>query len=190
MNLTIKTKALGVQKISFKIVFTSLIILLFVACKDDSSSKSQNQNVSENQGQQDFDAVLKTDTIQLTKLSPESKNITREWMGYIALNSEIERFDDYSLQDLVNNSETILNVTDTLQQSIPEKLQTKALQARIRTLYTHARLLEENAKRNTPNAEEVKVLGAKLKRDFDNFNIQINEVFIQQQDSLETLDRL
>lgn len=180
----------NINKLTLKIIFTGFFIFSVLACKNDSKDNTQKQNTTSTQQSQSLDENLQTDTIAVASLSQKSEEVTREWMTYIALNSEIERLDGYSLQDLVNNSETILKVTDSLQQTVPKELKTNALQARIRTLYTHARLLEENAKRNKPNADGIKELGAKLKRDFNNFNIQINEVFIQQEDSIQTRNQL
>ncbi|WP_127846009.1 hypothetical protein [Psychroflexus aestuariivivens] len=173
-----------------KLFFSGLLIFTILACKSDSSENYNQENTGQSEQSKNLEETLQTDTISVTSLSKASEEVTREWMSYIALNSEIERMDNYSLQDLVNNSETILKVTDSLQQTVPKKINTNALQARIRTLYTHARLLEENAKRNKPNPDQLKELGTKLKLDFNNFNIQINEVFIQQEDSIQTRNRL
>ncbi|MFN2261598.1 MAG: hypothetical protein ABR595_05995 [Psychroflexus sp.] len=173
-----------------RIILILCLLVSFFSCKDKSETKDK-ENIEQTQNKStNLDNELKLDTIQIAELSDEAKNVTKDWMKYIALETEIERFNDYTVQDLVNNAETILKVADSLQQTVPKNLKTNSLEARIRTLYTHARLLEENAKRNKPKAEDIEDLSVKLKRDFNNFNIQINEVFIQQEDSLQTRNQL
>jgi hypothetical protein len=101
-------------------------------------------------------------------------------MMYVALNSEIERLETYSIQDVIDNSMTIRSVTDSLSETIPEIFKTNAILARVVTLKTHSELLRENSTRIEPVLSEIEKLSAKLKFDFRNLNIQLNEVFIIQ----------
>ncbi|SDG95425.1 hypothetical protein [Psychroflexus sediminis] len=128
---------------------------------------------------------INLDSIQTVKLSEKAKRKTEEWIMYIALNSEMERLENYTISDVINNSETIENVVDSLSVTVPPVFETNAVNARILSLKTHVNLLNENTKRIKPNPGEIKDLSAKLKLDFNNLNIQLNEVFIIENSPVE-----
>lgn len=147
-----------------------------VSCGD--AQKEENKNKKEIEEQSQFQKKITLDSIKSVQLTEKAQKETDEWMMYIALNSEVKRFDNYTLLDVVNNSETIEKVVDSLSITVPKQFDTKAINARVVTLKTHANLLKENSDRVEPRASEIKDLSAKLKIDFNNLKIQLNEVFI------------
>ncbi|WP_257984730.1 hypothetical protein [Psychroflexus sp. MES1-P1E] len=166
------------MRYKLKIIGILFFILSSLSCSDkkneeDSSKGKANIN-------QDLVKKIELDSIKLIKLSPRSRKITDNWMMYVALNSEIERLETYSIQDIIDNSMTIRSVTDSLSETIPEIFKTNAILARVVTLKTHSELLRENSTRIEPVLSEIEKLSAKLKFDFRNLNIQLNEVFIIQ----------
>lgn len=166
------------MRFKLKIIGILFFILSSLSCSDkkneeDSSKGKANIN-------QDLVKKIELDSIKLIKLSPRSRKITDNWMMYVALNSEIERLETYSIQDVIDNSMTIRSVTDSLSETIPEIFKTNAILARVVTLKTHSELLRENSTRIEPVLSEIEKLSAKLKFDFRNLNIQLNEVFIIQ----------
>jgi hypothetical protein len=166
------------MRYKLKIIGILFFILSSLSCSDkkneeDSSKGKANIN-------QDLVKKIELDSIKLIKLSPRSRKITDNWMMYVALNSEIERLETYSIQDVIDNSMTIRSVTDSLSETIPEIFKTNAILARVVTLKTHSELLRENSTRIEPVLSEIEKLSAKLKFDFRNLNIQLNEVFIIQ----------
>jgi hypothetical protein len=166
------------MRYKLKIIGILFFILSSLSCSDkkneeDSSKGKANIN-------QNLVKKIELDSIKLIKLSPRSRKITDNWMMYVALNSEIERLETYSIQDVIDNSMTIRSVTDSLSETIPEIFKTNAILARVVTLKTHSELLRENSTRIEPVLSEIEKLSAKLKFDFRNLNIQLNEVFIIQ----------
>ncbi|NEV93009.1 hypothetical protein G3567_02465 [Psychroflexus sp. YR1-1] len=128
---------------------------------------------------------INLDSIPSVQLSEKAKRETEDWMMYIALNSEMQRLEKYMISDVINNSETIKNVVDSLSVTVPPVFDSNPVNARIVTLETHAKLLAENAKHIEPNPNEIGDLSAKLKLDFNNLNIQLNEVFILENNTVE-----
>lgn len=167
------------------ILFRLLVLAVLsqaVSCSDPQKKDTENETVSEIPSE--FDKKINLDGIKSIQLSEKTKQVTEDWIMYIALNSEVESLNDYTLLDVINNSATIDNVVDSLSLTVPKIFETNAINARIITLKTHARLLQENSKRNEPNPLEIEELIAKLKLDFKNLNIQLNEVFILEENTL------
>lgn len=166
------------MRFRLKIIGIIFFIVSTLSCSDKKDKKDTSEdkaNIS-----QDLGKKIELDSIKLIKLSPRSRKVTDDWMMYVALNSEIERLETYSIQDVIDNSMTIRSVTDSLSETIPEIFKTNAILARVVTLKTHSELLRENSTRIEPVVSEIKELSAKLKFDFRNLNIQLNEVFIIQ----------
>lgn len=157
-------------------LFALGILSLAISCGDPQKEESKSKKEIEEQSQ--FQKKINLDSIRSVQLTEKAQKETDEWMMYIALNSEVKRFDNYTLLDVVNNSETIEKVVDSLSITVPKQFDTKAINARVVTLKTHANLLKENSDRIEPKASEIKDLSAKLKIDFNNLKIQLNEVFI------------
>ncbi|WP_019037362.1 hypothetical protein [Psychroflexus tropicus] len=156
-----------------------LLLITTVGILSCSNGDKKNQELNSRPSvPSELQDKIKLDSIRLVGLSQEAKAGTDEWMMYIALNSEVKRLEEYTIADLVNNAETINNVIDSLAQTVPKPFETNAVEARIRTLKTHSELLLDNSKRMEPEASIIEELSIKLKLDFNNLNIQLNEVYI------------
>jgi hypothetical protein len=165
----------------------SILFFFGVICTGISCSDGKKGEAQENKAEvpAEFQKEIELDSIRLVELSERTQKVTDEWMMYIALNSEVERLNGYTILDVVNNSPTIESVVDSLSQTVPEVFETNAISARIITLKTHSKLLLENSERVEPNPSEIEDLSAKLKLDFNNLNIQLNEVFIMEDNANE-----
>ncbi|MBZ9778492.1 hypothetical protein LB452_06100 [Psychroflexus sp. CAK8W] len=163
----------------------SVLIFFAVAVSCNNQNKDDKDDKIDSETSDELQEKIKLDTIQLVKLSDETKRATEDWNKYIALNSEIERFENYTLLDVINNASAIGNVVDSLNFTVPRVFDTKAVKARIVTIQTHTLLLGENSKRVEPNPSQIKDLSAKIKLDFNNLNIQLNEVFIIEDNSFQ-----
>ena len=163
------------------------LALLTILSQSISCGNPQNQEKeNEVEDRAQLQKKINLDSIKSVKLSEKTRREADEWMMYIALNSEIKSFNNYTLLDVINNSETIEKVIDSLSITVPKVFDTKAVNARIVTLKTHANLLKENSDRIEPKASEIEDLSAKLKLDFNNLNIQMNEVFIIQENPTQS----
>lgn len=157
-----------------------IILLQIISCSDQ---KDKNADKGETAGEiEELQNKIKLDTIKSVKLSEKAQRKTEEWIMYIALNSEIKSLESYTIQDAIDNSSTLESVVDSLSKTVPDIFDTNAINSRVITLKTHAKLLEENSGRIEPIPANIENLSAKLKLDFNNLNIQLNEVFIIDED--------
>lgn len=157
------------------------ILSLGISC-----SEGKKNEEKETEDLTEFQKKIDLDSIRLVELSERTQKETESWMMYIALNSEVKRLKEYTILDVIDNSATIENVVDSLSQTVPKVFDTNAIRARIKTLVTHSKLLLENSERIEPNPYEIEDLSAELKLDFNNLNIQLNEVFIMEETSEES----
>jgi hypothetical protein len=166
--------------------FLSAFLLLGISLGcSDAKTKANEENDSSELSSEALEKKIDLDSIRPIKLLDKTKRATEDWIMHIALNSEVERLKDYKVLDVINNAETIDKVIDSLSITIPEIFETNAVKARLITLKTHSKLLLENAGRNKPNPSEIEELIAKLKLDFNNLNIQLNEVFIIEENPID-----
>lgn len=159
------------------------VLSLAISCADKKEEPKQDTKAKMSA---ELRKKINLDSIKAVALSEKAKRVTEDWIMYIAVNSEVEDLEEYTLLDVVNNSETINKVVDSLAITVPDVFETNAVNARIITLQTHAKLLKENSDRTEPDPTEVEDLSAKLKLDFNNLNIQLNEVFIIEESTLES----
>ena len=151
------------------------LIACFASCSDSKKQETKSKDVSTSA---EYLFKLKLDTLQVPKLNKQAKEATEEWIHYTALNSEIQRLEEYTVQDVISNADAISRVVDSLVENIPEKFETKAVKARVVVLDTHSNLLLASSKRQQPDPGVIKELSAKLKFDFNNLILQLNEVYI------------
>lgn len=108
-------------------------------------------------------------------------------MLYVAMEGEVKRMRDYTVEDVISNAPSILRASDTLIQTIPIKFRTKPIESRIKVLHTKASVLNQLAEKQTKDLEELKQVAEEVPVDFFNLNIQLNEIYIEMPD-LETLE--
>ncbi|WP_417884786.1 hypothetical protein [Zunongwangia sp.] len=124
-------------------------------------------------------------------LSDKAKVHALKWAEYITAKNEIDKLSKTSVNSVIENAESIAQIMEALAVSVPDSLQTKSVIARLTVLNTKAQVLEQKANNEIPNAEQIKKVSIELPEEFNNLNIQINEIFLQTiKDFEEKLDKL
>lgn len=124
-------------------------------------------------------------------LSEKARTHALKWAAYITAKNEIDRLHKTSVNQVIANAETISEIMESLAVSVPDSLQTKSVIARLTVLTTKAHVLAQEAKKATPEAEQIKKVSLELPEEFDNLNIQINEIFLESIKDFEArLDQL
>jgi len=163
-------------------------MVLFIGC---------NQNQSE--GSKESDTEKKTlalkQKVELSSeqvvLLPEAQEITNEWLAYITAQSEMENFKNYTLNDVVSNATPISEIMNSLKETLPASLKSNAVQARLGVLDTKAKILKQLTEKREINPQEISKTAAQIPVEFNNFKIQINELFLKTLEEFEEeLDEL
>jgi len=162
-------------KTYLKPIFISLILISSLSCENSSTKEEVENSNSKNE-------ELRTQSLnfpnQKILLSPEAKESVEEWELYQAMEVEIERMENFKLEDLIANSSVIHKAADTLQKTLPQKLRNKPVSARLKVLHSKTAQLKQLSERQQPDYIEMQKVGSEVPVDFYNLNIQLNELFL------------
>ena len=160
-------------------LFFAAILLCwgFVACEGKEETTSEENASFHEKNAQKFSQKLEIPKNRNVELLPEAKTATTNWMAYLTTKNEIERLENFTFQEVVDNSNNMLRSITEMQDSIPEKFQETPIKAQLNVLLTKAHLLSQEAKRQQPTAENIQELSKDLYIAFGNLEIQLNEVF-------------
>lgn len=154
-----------------------IVILIFVLGCD------QNNNTMEVESQTTADTTALSKELDITNqqviLLPQAREITDEWLAYITAQTEIENFDEYTVKEVISNATPIAEIFQNLRETVPSEFQTNYVQTRLSVLYTKAKVLEHQAGKRNPNPEAIKATAEEIPVEFNNFKIQLNELFIE-----------
>ncbi len=165
-----------------KSFFWIVLLILFVGCGENKPVDSQNSSNKE------IVSALKQ-KLEITKerviLLPEAQEITTEWLAYITAQSEIENFNSYTLNDVVSNATPITEIMQSLKETLPPALQSNAVEARLGVLVTKAKILQQLAEKRIVNPDEIAKTAQEIPAEFNNFKIQLNELFLKTLEQFE-----
>lgn len=165
-----------------KTFFSILIIILMVGCNQ---SKTENSNESNRKEiQLALTQKLEASKMEVTLL-PEAQEITNEWLAYITAQSEIENLKNYTLNDVIANATPITEIMKSLQETVPARLKSNAVRARLGVLVTKSKILQQLTEKRSVNPEEISKTAKDLPLEWNNFKIQINELFLKTLEEFE-----
>ena len=124
-------------------------------------------------------------------LEASARKHASKWAAYIVLNEEVKQLQNTSVNYLIDNSSAWAQLMETLQATLPDSLGSKPVNSRLRVLTTKAKILEQKSHLQSIKPQEVEEIGIEIPMDFNNLNIQLNELFIESIEDFEAeLDRL
>ncbi|RRO16415.1 hypothetical protein [Flavobacteriaceae bacterium 14752] len=160
-----------------KFIFFAFTVSLIIACQN--KSNSNQLSTAEKAREDSLQIKLKLKEYQTTKLSPQADSLVKSWPMYEELKIEVNRLENYTLQDVISNIPTLYNVVDSLQETIPEAVDTFPVKSRINVLNTKAKHLLLLSEKQRPKLSDIKKMAEEYPFEFNNLNIQLNEVFIE-----------
>ena len=167
---------------TMKTLLWFILLILFVGC-------NQNKSENSNESQDKENTIALNQKLDFSKeqvsLLPEAREITNEWLAYITAQSEIENLKNYTINDVIANATPITEIMQSLKVTVPARLKTNAVQARLGVLVTKAKILQQLAEKREVNAEEVARIAKELPLEFNNFKTQVNELFLKTLEEFE-----
>jgi hypothetical protein len=164
----------------------NFLILLFAITLGSCGRSGENEQASNTR---EIDTTAFQQTLQVPDeevvLLPEARELTMNWLAYLTAQSEIENFDTYTVKDVISNATPIAEIMLALRESVPDSLKTNSIQTRVSVLYTKSKVLEHMAKRRNDRPEAIRATAEELPVDFNNFKIQINELFLKTLEDFE-----
>ncbi len=165
-----------------KNIFKVVVLLMLLGCE-------QNTGTIEAEGLSPKDTTAFAQQLQISNevviLVPEAREITNEWLAYITTQTEIENFDQYTVEDIISNASPIAEIMQNLRQTVPVEFQTNAVETRLSVLYTKAKVLEFLSGKRNLDAEAISATAEEIPVEFNNFKIQLNELFLKSLEDFE-----
>lgn len=165
-----------------KNVFLILISLFLFGCEE-------KKNMEENSEKKIEDSIAFSQKLKVSNqkvlLLPEARAITSEWLAYLTAQIEIENFPEYTVNEVVSNARPIAEIMRSLRETLPDTLKSNATEARLAVIYTKAMVLEQQSKKRNPDPLEIAKIAEEIPTEFNNFKIQLNELFLKTLEQFE-----
>ena len=167
-------------------IFGILLMILVSCVQDSEKGKPETKPRATPAFTQKF--AIET---SILPLEASARKHASKWAAYIVLNEEVKQLQNTSVNYLIDNSSAWAQLMETLQATLPDSLASKPVNSRLRVLTTKAKILEQKSHLQSIKPQEVKEIAIEIPMDFNNLNIQLNELFIESIEDFEAeLDRL
>jgi hypothetical protein len=152
-----------------------IFALLLISCGEE-TKKSATSKLTENA---DFSEKLQVTTNRKVSLLPEAREEVSEWLAYATAQNEMETLRSSTGQGILQSSNSIMQIMEALQTSVPDTLQTPAVLSRTNVLVTKAKILHQLSNKKEKDAAEIFEVANGLIVEFDNFKLQLNELYLK-----------
>ena len=168
-----------------KILFIFLILSL-LSCEEE----AKKPIATALQSSSSFSDTLKISKSRTVNLSPEAREVAADWLAYITAQNEIENLENKTGSEIVESSNNLMQIMESLRETLPDTLKTNAVEARTNVLLTKAHVLYQFASKKQKDPDEIFEVAKNLVVEFDNFKLQLNELFLKTPENFELdLDR-
>lgn len=150
-------------------------VLLLISCREE----DQKTTGSSDAKRASFSEELQITTNRMVNLLPDAREEVSQWLAYATAQNEMETLRNSTGQEILEASNSIMQIMESLQSSIPDSLQTSAVQARANVLVTKAKILHQLSNKREKDAAEIFDVANDLIVEFDNFKLQLNELFLK-----------
>jgi len=166
------------------LIYLLSIFFFLIACKKETQKETQELVLTST-----IDTLhipIATGLKPSLRLIPKAQKTVKGWKLYQTVSKRLDSLQDVSLGLLKIQLQNIIpsfNGLETTQEEenliepIPIELRKPAIKARLLTLETQLKVLNNYAQKSDPNAQEIATAVVSLKNAFQNLNLQINENF-------------
>lgn len=162
-----------------------LLLLLFISCDENKQVESEKTPDS-----MSLSDSIEVQTNRRVTLLPEAQEKVSTWLEYATAYNQVEDLKTATGRSLISNSQPVVQIMETLNSSIPDSLQEPPVLARTTVLVTKANVLHQVATKKDIKPKEVFSAANDIILEFENFQIQLNELFLKSPEDFELeLDR-
>ena len=162
-------------------ILVVFLMLSLLSCEDE----AEKPVVAPVQGSTSFSDSLKISKTRSVDLSPEARQIAADWLAYITAQNEIGNLENKTGSEIVESSNNLMQIMENLRETLPDTLKTNAIEARTNVLLTKAHVLHQFASKKQKNPDEIFEVAKNLVVEFDNFKLQLNELFLKSPENFE-----
>ncbi|MCP9199496.1 hypothetical protein MKO06_06235 [Gramella sp. GC03-9] len=161
------------------IIFLSIFSIF--SCRTEQDAEESAEKAMDTTA---FQASLKIDD-QPISLQPEARDQALKWVEFITAQNEINKLENANVNQLMNDAGAIAQIMESLSNSIPDSLRSVAVEARLNVVNTKAQLLKQYSMKQEPDAGKIAETGSELYTEFNNFKLQLNEIFLKSIEDFE-----
>ena len=169
-----------------KLLITPVIVICLIACEEKDVQPEDNSTGDTLA----FSQPIEVETNRTVTLLPEAQQAVSEWLAYATAQNEVEAMKETTGTEVIQSSEPLVQIMENLYITLPDTLQVTAVRARANVLHTKAQILHQLANKKNKNASEIIRAVNEVITEFDNFKLQLNELFLKTPEDFELeLDR-
>ncbi|SOC79700.1 hypothetical protein SAMN06296241_1232 [Salinimicrobium sediminis] len=162
-------------------ILVVFLMLSLLSCEDE----AEKPVVAPLETSTSFSDSLKISKTRNVILSPEAREIAADWLAYITAQNEIENLENKTGSEIVESSNNLMQIMESLRETLPDTLKTNAVEARTNVLLTKAHVLHQFSNKKQKNPDEIFEVAQNLVVEFDNFKLQLNELFLKTPENFE-----
>ena len=156
-------------------IIVLFIFSAFLSCKE----KDRQPSTPSSEGTRAFTEQLDFSSNRTVTLTPEARGQVNDWLAYATAQNEIESLKLRTGKEIMATSNNLVQIMESLNNTVPDTLRSKSLLARANVLLTKSKVLHQLSTKKDKNADEVFEVANDLIVEFDNFKIQVNELFLK-----------
>lgn len=165
---------------SFPIKMTiCLLFLMALGSCHSSTDKNQEDPVYNEALSKSLSRSLNLSHVAKAHLISEAEEDLSNWSQFLTLKVEMEKFEDYSLQDIVDSGSSLLKPIEKVRDSLPEKFKSTSVESRLNVLYTKTKILDQYLKYQQNDTLELQKMGSDVFEAYENLEIQLNETYLK-----------
>lgn len=161
-----------------------LIFIVFIALYSCGENREPENIVSTKLDSTRLSQPIEPTNVEIVLL-PDARKHAIKWLAYIAAQNEVDQLKNYNLQQTIESSKPISQVMESLTTSIPDSLNSNAVQARANVLATKAKVLQQLSHRRQLDPDAITEVAREIPEEFNNFKIQLNELFLKTLEDFE-----
>lgn len=155
-------------------IYLLSFFLVLLACSDN-KQESNADDIQEKKGglisKEDIEAFDYTEYV----LDRKAVKTLSSWQKYNELEVTVSNLKTANLSFFKDNHDVLKSLLEELKSTTPEKINTPAVQARLKVIETMSYKLEDQLMLSQPNKEDVLVAVKGFLEAFSNLNFQINK---------------
>lgn len=161
----------------FRNVFILFITILFIiSCKDDDSNMAIARLKESKKKEAVFVTINNNWNFSVTELQPQSQDLVKDWVVWRLFLTELKQKPKNSIGAFQKKTKTLSKLADSLNKTIPQRLQRPAIKSRLVVLLTHIRSLDLYVNlQNIPTQKAIYAI-AEINLALDSFQMQLDEI--------------
>ncbi len=163
-----------------KLLLFSLLVSL-MSCDENQPVKMTEQP----QSKTSFSDVFEVEKNREVTLLPEARQVAAGWLAYVTAHDEIENLENKTGSEIMAISGNLMQIMESLRTTLPDTLRSPSVEARTNVLFTKAHVLHQLSNKKQKNPDEIFEVAGNLITEFDNFKLQLNEMFLKTPENFE-----